>query len=83
VGPIGIILLLAAVVSAFLKAKNEQQARYHLTTDPPEGERRVLHRTLAERMTPEGETILRRARLYRILLYVFGLGALLATWKGY
>lgn len=81
-GPIGIALLVGAFVAAFMAARYDQQARYHRTTDPPEGERRILPRVYAERYTAEGEAYLRRARRCRVLLYVLGVAAALAAWRG-
>jgi hypothetical protein len=82
-GPLSLTLLAIAVVAAVLRAKFEQQARQHRTSAKQEGDRRILPHSVGEIYTPEGERYLRRARTCRILLFIFGLGAIAATWKGF
>lgn len=82
-GPVAIVLMGLAIVSAFLRAHYAQQARRN--REAPKREETTVHfgRADEERAlvyTPEGERYLRRARLFRLLLYVSGLGALLAAW---
>jgi hypothetical protein len=82
-GPLSLTLLAIAVVAAVMRAKFEQQARRHRTSEKQPGETRILPRTVGEIYTPEGERYLRLARNCRILLFLFGLGAIVATWKGF
>jgi|GEM_PF-2245118 len=82
-GPLSLSLLGIAVVAAFMRARYEQLARRHRTSDKLPGERRILPRSVGEVYTPEGERYLRLARTCRIILFLFGLGAVAATWKGF
>lgn len=81
-GPVTLALLVGAVVTAFLRAKNAQHARRHRTADPPDDEADRGYRLSAggPYYTEEGKRLLGRARLFGRLFYVFALGALLATW---
>lgn len=77
------VLLGLAIVFAFLRAHYAQQARRN--REAPKRQKSAVHfgRADEERAlvyTPEGEHYLRRARLFRLLLYASGLGALLAAW---
>lgn len=81
--PLGTVLLVLAVVSAFLRARFDQLARRNRETPQPEKAGVHLGRLDEERdkvYTPEGLRDRRLARLFRLLLYAFGMGALLATW---
>lgn len=82
-GPLSLTLLGIAVVAAVMRARYEQLARRHRTSDKQPGERRILPRSVGEIYTEEGERYLRLARNFRILLFLSGLGAIAATWKGY
>jgi hypothetical protein len=82
-GPLSLTLLAIAVVAAVMRARFEQQARQHRTSENEPGERRILPRSVGELYTPEGERYLRLARTCRLLLFLFGLGAIFATWKGF
>lgn len=82
-GPLALALLAVAVVAAVMRARFEQLARQHRTSENAPGDERILPRSVGELYTPEGERYLKRARTSRILLFVFGLGAIAATWFGY
>jgi hypothetical protein len=82
-GPLALTLLAIAVLAAVLRAWFEQQARRHRTSEKQPGERRILPIAVGENYTGEGERYLRLARTCRILLFLFGFGAIAATWKGF
>lgn len=82
-GAFSLSLLAVAVVAAVMRARFEQLARRHRTSEKQPGERRILPHSVGEIYTPEGERYLRLARISRLVLFLFGLGAILATWKGY
>lgn len=82
-GPLALTLLAIAVLAAVLRAWFEQQARRHRTSEKQPGERRILPVSVGENYTAEGERYLRLARTCRILLFLFGFGAIAATWKGF
>lgn len=82
-GPITIACLAGAVVFAFLRAREEQEARRNMTVEEPAGEaRRPRLSEPKPRYTGEGEEHRRRAKRYRLLFAVFALGALAAAWMG-
>lgn len=82
-GPISLALLAIAVGAAVMRARFEQLARQNRTSEKQPGERRILPRSVGELYTPEGERYLRLARTCRLLLFLFGFGAIAATWKGF
>lgn len=75
-------LLGAAVVCAFLRARYDMLARRERTaaTQEEEGKLHFGRARDSTTLTTRGRHLQRRARLFRALLYLFGLGALLATW---
>ena len=82
-GPITAACLAGAVVFAFLRAREEQEARRNMTIDDPDEEpRRPRLSEPKPRYTDEGEAHRRRAKRYRLLFAVFALGALAAAWMG-
>jgi hypothetical protein len=74
-------LLGAAVVCAFVRARYDMLARRQRTADEPEQEGKPYFGRAREStaLTAEGRRFQRRGRQFRLLLYLFGLGALLAT----
>ncbi len=87
-GLVGIALLAAAMVFAFLRARYVQMAHREWTTDAEATGGRGGATSAAPRvalarregLTEHGQALLRRARLFRVLFYLFGAGAVLAVW---
>lgn len=82
-GALSLGLLAGAVGCAIMRARHEEGARSHRTVETDGGQKRIFAVPLEARYTAEGKMHLRKARVYRTLFLLTGLGAVLATWRGW